>query len=434
MGESAGAARRLLRDPPFVLFLSARTVAVAGYAITAVAMPLLVLELTGSAFLTALVAAIEVVPYLLFGLLAGALADRVDRKRLMLICQLVAALSLVSIPAASVAGSLTVVQVLVVAAVVATCFVWFDAASFGALPALVGRERVVAANSAVFTSATLVEVSFPAVAGLLIATIGPALALGGHALSYLLAAVLLWRIPRRFQGAARPQEESARTAPVARSAGASLRRTAGDIHEGLTFLWRHDLVRSLTLLGFGNAVTGGAVTGLLVVYAVQGLGVGTSDWRIGALYTAAALGALAASLLLPRLIRTVPIGWVTIGCLTANPVLLIGLALAPNLAIALPAYLLWSATWVLAIINGISTRQVLTPDHLQSRVNTTARMIAWGGTPFGALLGGIIAETTSVRTAYLVMPVAVATSAVLAWVSPLRPRDLLTTHAVPQGR
>ncbi|MGL5824729.1 MAG: MFS transporter [Nocardioides sp.] len=80
----------LLRDGPFRLFLSARTVSGAGYAITAVALPLIMLELTGSALVTSLVAAIEVVPYLAFGLIAGALADRMDRRRLMLSCQLVA--------------------------------------------------------------------------------------------------------------------------------------------------------------------------------------------------------------------------------------------------------------------------------------------------------------------------------------------------------
>lgn len=426
-GETA-----LLRDQRFLLFLSARTVSVAGYAITAVALPLLVLRLTGSAFATALVAAVEVLPYFVFGLVAGAVADRLDRKRLMLGCQFVAALSLASVPAASLAGFLTPVHVFVVAALVATCFVWFDAASFGALPALVGRDRLAGANSLVFTSATVVEVSFPAVAGVLIAAVGPALALGADAVSYLLAAVLLWRIPGSLQGVPRsPDRSDGDDTPVAALSG--MRRTATDIREGLEFLWGHDVVRSLSLLGFGNSVTGGAVTGLLVVYGVQTLGLSTSDARIGALYSAAAAGGLVASMLLPRLSRTIPIGWITIGALTANPVFLVALALAPNLAIALPVYLLWAATWMLAIINGITARQLVTPDHLQSRVNTTARMIAWGGTPFGAILGGLIAETTSVRTAYLVMPVAVATSAALAWRSPLRRRDLMSTETARPG-
>ncbi|MGL5824730.1 MAG: MFS transporter [Nocardioides sp.] len=325
---------------------------------------------------------------------------------------------------------LSAVHVLAAAAIVATCFVWFDAGAFGALPALVGRERVVAANSAVFAAATLAEVSFPAVAGLLIATVGPTLAIGADAASYLLAAVLLWRIPSRFQheqlqGGARSTSRDLRVVT---------RRTASDIREGLVFLWHNNTVRALSLLGFGNSVTGGAVTGLIVVYAVQGLNLGTSDWRMGALFTASALGGFLASLFLPRLTRVMPIGWITIGSLTANPVLLIALAITPSLGIALPIYLLWAATWVLTIINGISTRQLATPDHLQSRVNTTARMIAWGGTPFGALLGGFVAETTSVRTAYVAMSAAVAASAVLAWISPLRRRDLTTDSLAPRQR
>lgn len=418
-GGSDAAALTLRRDRSFVLFLSSRTVSVAGYTVTAVALPLLVLQLTGSAFLTALVAAIEVVPYLVFGLVAGALADRVDRRRLMVGCHVIAALALATIPAASAAGVLTAGQVLAVALVTSTCFVWFDAASFGALPALVGRDRIVAANSAVFTSATLVEVSFPVVAGILIATIGPALAIGVDALSYCLAAVLLWRVPGRLQGDRRPAaavDSLAHDSPV--------RQVVADIREGLTFLWHNDLVRSLSVYGFGNAVSGGAVSALLVVYGVQELGLSTSDWRLGALYGAAALGGLGAALALPRLVRAFPVGWVSIGALTAHPVLLVAVALAPSLAVALPVLVLWAAAWLLAILNGISARQLVTPDHLQGRVNTTARMIAWGGAPVGALVAGVVAETSSVQTAYLVMPLAVAVSAALAWRSPLRRRDL----------
>lgn len=417
---SAAEPLSLRHDRSFVLFLSSRTVSVAGYAVTAVALPLLVLQLTGSAFLTALVAAVEVVPYLVFGLVAGALADRVDRRRLMVGCHVIAALALATIPVASAAGVLTAGQVLTVALVTSTCFVWFDAASFGALPALVGRDRIVAANSAVFTSATLVELSFPVVAGILIATIGPALAIGVDAVSYCLAAVLLWWIPLGMQGAPRQKAEAD---------GSPVRRVVKDIREGLTFLWHNDLVRSLSLYGFGNAVSGGAVTALLVVYGVRELGLSTSDWRLGTLFGAAALGGLSASLMLPRLVRAFPVGWISIGALTAHPVLLVAVAIAPSLAVALPLLVLWAGSWLLAIINGISARQLVTPDHLQGRVNTTARMIAWGGAPVGALIAGVIAQTSSVQTAYLVMPLAVAVSAALAWRSPLRRRDLVPSSA-----
>lgn len=408
----------LLRDRSFLLFFCARSVSMAGYVITGVAMPVLMLGLTDSARLTALISAVEVLPYLVFGLLAGALADRMNRKKIMLICYLVSAVAVASVPVSQATGTLTAGQLLVVAAVTATCFVWFDAASFGALPALVGRARLVEANSLLFVSSTLIDISFPAIAGALIVTVGLALAMGADAASYLIAVLLLWVVPAGF-GLARSGDGPAG------SAAAMLRRTVADIRAGLDFLWHQDLLRSLTLLGFGNSFTGGAVSALIVVYGVRHLGLSNADWRLSLLYSAAAVGALVASLLLPRLNRRWPVGWITIAALTVNPMLLLGLTLVPGIVLAVLLYALWAAAWVLVNVNGISARQLVTPDELQGRVNTTARMIAWGGTPFGALTAGIVADGWSIEIAYLAMALVGLLTATLAWASPLRRRELV---------
>lgn len=404
----------LRRDRAFTAFVTARSLTVAGHAFTGVALPVLVLEATGSAWVTAAVSAVEVVPYLLFGLVAGAVADRADRRRLMITSHLVAAVALLSVPVAHAAGALTVGHVLAAAAVTSTCFVWFDAAAFGALPTLVGRERLAAANSAVWTSATLLDVAVPALAGVAVATIGPAMTVGADGVSYVCAAALLWLVPTARLSSPAPAPDTA--------SRATARSTLRDVCEGLAYVRHQPVVRTLTTVGFGNSVTGGAVTALLVVYATQALGMSTQDRGIGLLHAAVALGALAAALALPWLTRRLPGGWITIGSLTANPVALLVVAWAPGPATALPALAVWSAAWTLTILNGITARQALTPDHLQSRVGTTARMIAWGGTPFGALLGGALAQAMSVRAAYAVVPVAVAVSAVAAWRGPLRAR------------
>ena len=397
-------------------FLAARVVAGAGYAITGVALPLLVFQLSGSAFLTAAVTALEVAPYLVFGLIAGALADRVDRRRLMLACQAVAGLALATVPLAAAADALTVAHVLVVALVLHSAFVWYDAACFGALPALVGRDRLTDANSVVFTSASAVDVSFPAVAGLLIATVGPAYALGADVLAYAIAAVLVASIGVPL---------SAGREPGPAGASAVVARTVVDIGEGLAFLWRQPVIRALSLLGFGQSVTAGAVGGLLVVFAVDGLGLDARSGLIGVVYVAVAVGGLLAAAGLPRLARRVPMGWISIGAYSANAVLVVGLALVPGFVPALVLLVAWSASSMLAVVNGITARQQVTPGHLQSRVNTTARMIAWGGAPVGALVGGVLATATDVRTAYLLAAAGVACSAVLAARSPLRHRELV---------
>ncbi len=137
----------LLRDRAFLRYFVGETVSLGGTEITLVVLPILVFQLTGSPLQTATLTAIQVLPYLVFGLFAGAVADRVDRRRLMVACDMLNVLLLASIPAASALGILTVPQIYVVAALSATAFVWFDAANFGALPYLVGRDRIVTANS-----------------------------------------------------------------------------------------------------------------------------------------------------------------------------------------------------------------------------------------------------------------------------------------------
>lgn len=400
----------LWRDRAFVLYWSARTISLMGTLITAVVLPIMIYRLTESAFQTSLLSTLTAAPYVLFGLFAGALADRVDRRRVMVACDLINTALLASIPLAAALGLLTLPHIYAVALLSATAFVWFDAANFGALPSIVGRGRLVEANSLIWSTNTVVEIVTPSVAGVLAATVGPEFSVSFNALSYALSAVCILLIPRALS--------MARTDETTR--GSVVKQVAGDIREGLVFLWRHPIVRPLTLLGFGNSLTGGAVIGLLVVYGVEGLGLAKDDGRIGLLYTSGALGALLSSLLLPRLVRRFSVSHITLWGLVGTLAMTIGLAVTPVFNIGLGLRLLWSACYTLVVINGISIRQMVTPDHLQSRVNATARMIAWGGSPFGAALGGVLAEALGVRNAFLIMTAGVAFSTLIGWLSPLR--------------
>ncbi len=404
---SAEAQPHVFRDRSFRLFFTARTIAVAGAAVTGVAMPILVFDISRSPFLTSLAAAGTVLPYLVFGLFAGAVADRVNRRTVILCAQAVAALALASIPAAQALGVLTAWHAVGVSMCIGTCFVWFDAAAFGALPALVGRQRIPAANSALWTSSTLVDVAFPAIAGVLVASIGPAYALGADALAYVLAGLAMASIGASFS--------STPAAPMKSEPG-----IARDIREGLSFLWQSPLLRALTGVGFVNSLTQGAVTALLVVYATERLGISTSSPMIGAVWTAVSVGGVVGAVLLPRLPAPWPVGAITVGALTIAPVVLFVVATTSNTAAAITALTVYSGCATVTILNGIGARQRLTPDRLQGRVNTTARMVAWGGSPVGALIAGAIAGRWDIGTAYLVACSFALVGALFAWVSALR--------------
>lgn len=356
----------LWRDRAFALFWTARTISLIGTAITGVVLPILLFRLTGSALQTSLLATLTALPYLVFGLPAGALADRGDRKRLMIGCDLLRAATLASIPLAEAVGLLSLPRVYAVALLAAVAFVWFDAANFGALPALVGRDRPIEANSILWSTGTIIGIAPPALGGILATALGPAPAIA---------------LSTRAFGRARADRAMVTTP------GAIVRRTFAGIREGLGFLLRHRLMRAPTLLGFGNGFTGGAVTGLLVAYGVRVLGPRQDGPRLGTLFTAGALGALGASLALPRLTRRVAVGRIALISLCFNSLMLLGVAL------------------------GIALRQIVTPEPLQSRVNATARMIAWDGA---------LAELTTIRTTYAIIALAVTLSAALGWFSPLR--------------
>lgn len=405
----------LWRNRIFVLFWFGRTISLVGSTITAVVLPILLYQLTGSALQTALLTTLHVTPYLLFGLLAGAVADRIDRRRLMITCDVINTLLLASVPLAAWWGQLTITQIYLVEFLSACAFVWFDVANFGALPALVGRERVLEANSLLWSTGTLVEIVGPALGGLLAATLGAANALTLDAASYLCSAVALLLVGRTFNRVRTPQS----------SEGDSLvQQLRADISEGMRFLWQQRLVRALTLQGFGVSFTSGAVMSLVVVYAVRAMQIPQTDARIGFFYTASAGGALLSSLLLPWLVKRFAVGHITLAASFADLAMLIGLVLAPTWWLGLACYLAWSFCHTLIVINGISLRQMVTPEALLSRVNATARMIAWGGSPFGALVGGLLAESFDIRTTYLLVATGIALSAVLGWFSPLRQKEL----------
>ncbi|MCO8277796.1 MFS transporter [Actinoplanes sp. TRM 88003] len=410
MAESSTAtsdrpARGLLRDTNFRRWYLARSISYAGTAATAVALPMLAYQQSGSAALTGAVAAAEALPYLLFGLPAGAVADRSSRLRLMIIAELLAATLVLSAPVAHAFGHLNDLHIVGVAAAIGTAFCWFDAAAWGALTRVAGRDRLVEANSLIWATATVTGIAVPAVAGVAATVWSPAQVLIVDALSYLASIVLL----RRIGGGLEPDEP--------RRDGHSLR---SDIVAGLSYLWRQPVIRTLSLTGFCLSTTAGGTLALLVVHAREQLGLDTGDRRVGLLYTAAAVGALLSALALPRLSRAVGVGRLSIAGYLMFLLAVLALAGTEQVWAAL---LLWAAcdfASATAITNGITVRQQLTPDHLQGRVNTTGRMIAWGGTPVGAALGGLIADTHGVATAYALLAAPVALGLGILLFSPVR--------------
>jgi MFS family permease len=399
------AAVRLRADGDFRRYWAARTVSISGSMVTYVVLPVLVYRMTGSSLWTGLVAAAESLPYLCFGLVAGALADRVDRRRLMVGTDFTSAALLLSVPVAYALGWLTVPHVLLAGFGVHTLFVFFDAANFGALPALVGRARLPEANSTVFGTSTVLELSVPAVAGAVLAVVAPAPLLAADALSFVASGLLI-------RGIARP------LAVVARPAGV---RLLGDIREGLAFLVRHPVVRLQTVVGVVVCMAFGTFGGQLVPWADRALGLPPGDWRLGLIFAAWGVGGLVASTLFPPVARALGEIRLTLLVLPVAGALGVGTAFVRHWLVAVVAIAAWAVPSMMVVLNAITLRQKVTPDRLQSRVNTAGRMVGFGlGTPLGAVVGGLTAQAYGPRAAMLLAGALLGAAAVVAWLSPLR--------------
>lgn len=378
-----------------------------------VALPFYIYEQTSSPMYTSLVAASSSMPYLLFGLFAGVLADNGSRKRIMIGCNLFCAAVLASVPVTTLlTGYTSPFQLLVVAFLVATAFVGMDSASHGALLQLVGRQNLVAANSLLISSDNVIRIASPVITGVIITAFGAEWAIAITASCYMIAAWLVWTIKQSLQ--------VAQSTDVTGIRPHFLQKLRTEIGEGLSYIWSEPLIRSLTLIGFGNSFVGGMATGLIVVFGAQVLGFVDDAPQLGVLITCGSLGALLASMSLLPLRRRFKPGRITIIGLALNGISLLGFALSNQMAPVSLFYLLWNLSSMLIIINGITLRQQLTPDHLQGRVHASSRMIAYGGSPFGAVLGGMTAAGLGVQSAYMFMSILMIILFVIALLTPLR--------------
>ena len=403
---------RLRDDPDFRRYWLARVISLGGSIVTIVAMPVLVYRLTGSTFLTAAVTALEAAPYVLVGLLAGALADRWDRRAVMVTADLLNAVLIGSVPIAAWLDVLTVPHVLVAAFGVQFIFTFFDGANFGALPVLVGRSRVAAANAAIWSASSVVEMFVPTLVGVALAVMHPATLLVIDALSFVASALAI-------RGISRALHDRSRVRPPL-----SVAVLGADVREGLAFLIRHAGVRTMTLVGMLQSMAGGGFVSLMVVWSDQVLGIGTSGWRFGVVFGAFSIGVLVASLALPRILRRVDATYVALRALPLSAALGVATAFAPSWPWAFAGLLCWGVGYTMVVVNSISYRQQVTPEPLLGRVNTAGRMLAWGvGWTFGAFAGGLLGQAIGVRYALASMASITVLAVIVAWMSPLAARS-----------
>ena len=350
-----------------------------------VALPLLAIRLTDSPALIAGVTIASRLPWLLFALVAGALADRLDRRRTMILVNLFRGGLLGALAVATFAGLASLPLLYVVAFALGVAETLFDTAAQSIMPNIVEPDRLSRANGRLYAvELTMNQFVGPPLGGFLAAA-AIATAFGTGAVAYLLAAASLLAIPGAFR--------AVREGPA--------RRIDQEIAEGLRYLFGNRVLRTLAVMvGIFN-LGSSAVFAIFVLYAVTPGPLGLDEVGFGVLMTALAAGSIAGSLLVER-----------IEALLGRANLLAAAVVVIAAATAVPAFtssaiVVGAAFFFSGVLNicwnvvTVSLRQRIVPDRLLGRLNASYRLLAWGTMPLGAAIGGFVGEVFGLRAVFI---------------------------------
>ncbi|MFD9794132.1 MFS transporter [Streptomyces sp. NPDC059070] len=360
---------------------TAQTVSSLGDGVSHAALPLLALTLTRDPMALAVVSAAGTLPWLLFGVLGGALVDRWDRRRTMWVTDAVRAV-LLAVPAAAAAlDALSIALLATVAFLLGLGGLFFDTAATAYLPDLLGRDPALLerANSRLRGTQTAASGFAGPPAGSALLALGRAVPLLADAVSFALSALLVRSLPA-----------VARPVPQARE---SLLRQA---RAGASYVFRNTLLLGLALRPAVGNIAFMAVETVLALFAHDRLGIGT--FGFGLLLAAEATGGLLGAGIASFLGRRLGTGAALTSTAAIEGVAILGLAAAPNPYVAGLSLAVCGAGMGATMVLGPSLRQTIVPAHLMGRVASVSRMLGMCAAPFGAFLGGWLATTFDVRT------------------------------------
>lgn len=395
---SVPVATPLRRNRDFQLLWAGQAISVLGSRASQIAYPLLVLAMTGSAAAAGVVGFVGTVPYIVFQLPAGALMDRVNRRRVMIACDLVRLVALASLPLAAWLGGLTLAQVMAVAFVEGSMFVCFRLGEVSAIRLVVPPEQHPAAlsqNEVRLRAATLLGNPL----GGFLFDLGRTVPFLADAATYAVSLLTLLLIRARF--------EEARAGPP--------QPMFRDIVEGVRWLWGQHYI---LIVNTAASVTNGLIQVVILVVIVAERNRGASASLIGIVLGGFGVGGVAGSLAGGWLSRRLPPNLVVLTALWIWAVFtsLVGVVANPVLLVALLATLAFmGAVW------NVSTGTIfyrLVPDRLIARVSSAGSLTAFGALPLGSLLAGLLVQAFGPATAGVIAGAGMLVVAALTTAAP----------------
>lgn len=350
------------------------------------ALPLVAIRYTQEPVLIAGLSLVLSLPWLLFALQAGALADRLDRRRIMLAANIARAALLAAVAATVALGVESIWVLYVVALCIGTTETLYDTSAQSILPQIVGRTQLSRANGRLYAAEmTANQFVGPPLGGILVA-MGAVIAFAVPAGLWIVAVGMLFLVRGNFR--------------VERSAPASMR---SEIMVGLRFLWKNRVLRTLAFMTGLFNLTSSAAFAIFVLYAAGPTSaMGLTDAQVGILFTTTAIGSLLGSFLAEPIERAIGRALSLIIAIVGGAVLLATPAFTTDPFIIGAAFFIGGLTVVLWNVVAVSLRQRITPDTLLGRVNSGYRLLAWGTMPLGAAIGGILGQFLGLPPVFLI--------------------------------
>ncbi|WP_460070694.1 MFS transporter [Streptomyces sp. YKOK-I1] len=393
----------LWRQRDFGVFWAAQTLSFLGDSFALVALPLLVLQATGSLARMGLLTAVGGAASVVAAVFAGAVVDRVDRRRLLIGCDLVRMALYALIPLAWLAGP----QVWLLYTVLPLCEavgMLFAVGYVTVVRGLVGTAQLTEANGRLNATAATAGVLGPLCAGVLAGWAGPAAAIGVDAASFGVSAACLAVVRIRRRPA---DEEPAERAGLWR-----------DLRTGVAFLYGHPVLRALTALLFVLSFLTLGLNDLLVYHLKHDLG--HDDGTVGTVLAVGALGTVTGSLLVARVRRRLGFGRTWTAAVAVSGAAVAGLGRARDVPVVGALAAVFLACVAVAGTCSMSLRQEVTPEPLLGRVTSAFWTLQYAAAPVGAAVLTWTAEHHGTAPVALAAGAACVLLAGVALLTPVR--------------
>jgi MFS family permease len=378
----------LWRHADFKRLWAAQIVSAFGSRITRTALPIIAITtLDQPEAIIGILAAMQLAPGVVLAMFAGGFVDRGDKRKILIGADLFRALAVASLTLTWALGILSMVHVILVGAAVGAASALFQITDTAYLPTLISKEQLAEGNAKIESTEAIAEITGPASAGLLIATIGAPLAIVVDAFSYLWSALWLRRIKARAEPAPPKNPD---------------RRRGDDIRVGMRAVFGHPYVRWIVISHMVWSICGGFFMSLYSLFCLRELGL--SKALFGVVIAVGGIGSLGGAVTSRWLVRVLGLG----------PMLVLASAMSLSCAVFIPlasgslvvvlvllmAHQLLSDGFAVAfVIQAVTLRQTVLPKNMLGRANAAIHVCTASLLPISALAAGFLAEVIGTRDA-----------------------------------